>query len=240
MSQSILLVEDDNELSDLLSRYLSGEGMSVKQIFDGQEAFDHIRRAHDTSSLTYDAVILDFMLPNMQGLDILQRVRAFSTIPILMLTARGDDIDRIVGLESGADDYLAKPCNPRELLARLRAILRRTESAQSAPSNESKIVAAHGIVLDASRRLSNINNQTLDLTSAEFNTLLALISKPGEVISKEALTELALNRKFTRYDRSIDVHISSIRKKIGEHLVDKDIIKTVRGSGYILISEADD
>ena len=236
MSQNILIVDDDTELCELLAEYLGNEGIEVTLVHDGLEAIEHLQQRHQQQN-EYDAVVLDFMLPGMQGLDILQRFRAFSATPVLMLTARGDDIDRIVGLEAGADDYLPKPCNPRELLARLRAVLRRTENA--APSTTASSHSRHGISLDTGTRIATINDKPVELTSAEFNTLLALISRAGSVVSKEELTELALNRKFTRYDRSIDVHISNLRKKISAELGTVEVIKTVRGSGYILVSELD-
>lgn len=239
MAHNILLVDDDTELCELLDQYLSNEGITVHKIHDGKIAIDHLQELHQNNMLNYDAIILDFMLPGMQGLDILQRLRVFSSKPILMLTARGDDIDRIVGLESGADDYLGKPCNPRELLARLRAILRRTENNQKI--NEKKnIIEFHGISIDSGSRKAKLNNEELDLTSAEFNTLYALMEKTGKIVTKENLTEAALNREHTRYDRSIDVHISSIRKKISSHFGEKEIIKTVRGSGYIFIDQLDE
>lgn len=236
MAQNILIVDDDTELCELLVEYLGNEGIAVTLIHDGLEAIEHIQQLH-TQSKSYDAIVLDFMLPGMQGLDILQRLRGFSSTPVLMLTARGDDIDRIVGLEAGADDYLPKPCNPRELLARLRAVLRRTE--HQAADNSSGSYSIHGIHLDSGNRNANINGQLLDLTSAEFNTLQALMSFAGKIVTKEDLTEIALNRKYTRYDRSVDVHISNVRKKIAKHLGDLDIIKTVRGSGYILVNQID-
>lgn len=236
MSQNILIVDDDIELCELLVQYLGNEGIDVTLIHNGLEAVEHLQQAHQQQK-NYDAIVLDFMLPGMQGLDILQRLRTFSSTPVLMLTARGDDIDRIVGLEAGADDYLPKPCNPRELLARLRAVLRRTEK-QSHEKNTSTY-SIHGITLDTGNRNANIHGKALDLTSAEFNTLQALISFAGKIVTKEELTELALNRKYTRYDRSVDVHISNVRKKIALHLGNLDIIKTVRGSGYILVNQLD-
>ena len=231
MTQKILIIDDDVELCELLQQYLSKEGMDIATIHHGKEAVEHLQ--HNT----YDAVVLDFMLPGLQGLDVLQRLRGFSNVPVLMLTARGDDIDRIVGLEAGADDYLPKPCNPRELLARLRAVLRRTEQ-QDIRRGQTR-VSAYGIEMDTATRTANCNNKELDLTSAEFNTLHALMEHIGTVVSKEKLTELALNRKFTRYDRSVDVHISNLRKKITAQLGDVDLIKTVRGAGYILVKQDD-
>lgn len=237
MAYNVLIVDDDTELCDLLYQYLENEGFTISMVHDGREAITLLSQ-HSEANNEFDAIVLDFMLPGMQGLDILQRLRGFSSTPVIMLTARGEDIDRIVGLESGADDYLAKPCNPRELLARLRAILRRSEQSTEKKINTS-IVEYHGIYLDAGNRTSLINDKTFDLTSAEFNTLFALMERPGEVVNKEDLTELALNRKHTRYDRSIDVHISSIRKKIADQLGDLEIIKTVRGSGYIFVNQTD-
>jgi len=234
MTQELLIIDDDTELCDLLKQYLSTEGFNVTQIHDGQEGIDHLQALHAKQAIRYSAIILDSMLPGLQGLDILQRLRTFSSLPVLMLTAKGSDIDRIIGLESGADDYLPKPCNPRELLARLRAILRRSDKQ---PSSTASHYQLHGIELDSGSRTSIILGKKLDLTSAEFNTLLALISRPGKVVSKEDLTEIALNRKHTRYDRSIDVHISSIRKKIQAFIPKKEIIKTVRGSGYIFVDQ---
>lgn len=235
MTQQILIIDDDVELCDLLRQYLESEGYGLTLIHDGMQAIDHLHNQHNKRSLDYDAIVLDSMLPGLQGLDVLQRLRTFSNVPVLMLTARGSDIDRIIGLESGSDDYLPKPCNPRELLARLRAILRRTDSMPE-PRQASQF-SQHGIELDSGNRTSTVNGKNLDLTSAEFSTLLALMSRVGQIVSKEELTELALNRKHTRYDRSIDVHISSIRKKIAQHLKEQEVIKTVRGSGYIFVDQ---
>lgn len=237
MAYKLLIVDDDTELCELLSQYLGSEGFEISLIHDGQQAIDHLQKMVDTRE-SYDVIILDFMLPGMQGLDVLQRLRIFTQTPVIMLTARGEDIDRIIGLEAGADDYLPKPCNPRELLARLRAIIRRSDTVTEKTSS-STIIEQHGISIDTGNRTSTINKKTLELTSAEFNTLAALMSRAGEVVMKEDLTELALNRKHTRYDRSIDVHISSIRKKLTAHFGDIEIIKTVRGSGYIFINQID-
>ena len=236
MTHRVLLVDDDTELCELLAQYLQNEGIDITLVHDGLEAVEHLQ-AQSAAQRDYDAIVLDFMLPGMQGLDILQRLRGISNTPVLMLTARGDDIDRIVGLEAGADDYLPKPCNPRELLARLRAILRRTENQPNTSAKSA--LSCHGIHLDTGNRTSAANDKTLDLTSAEFNTLAALMARQGQIVSKEELTSLALNREYTRYDRSIDVHISSIRKKLAEHIPNADVIKTVRGSGYIFVNELD-
>ena len=178
---------------------------------------------------SFDAIILDVMLPKLNGFEVLKAIREHLDTPVLMLTARGDDIDRIVGLEIGADDYLPKPCNPRELVARLRAILRRT---QKTPVHK-PVIEYQNIVVDCSKRLATLAGDELELTNAEFNILEMLIKSPGQAFSKEELTEYALGRKYTAYDRSIDVHISNLRNKLGEDASGEAIVKTVRGFGYL-------
>ena len=224
MSQNILIVDDDQELTTLLIQYLEPEGFKLMCVHDGEAA---IKTAMSTN---FDAIILDVMLPKLNGFEVLKRIRAHSLTPVLMLTARGDDIDRIVGLEIGADDYLAKPCNPRELVARLRAILRRTQKT----STQRPVIECHDILLDCAKRFVKHKATLLDLTNAEFNILEMLIKSPGQAFSKEELTEYALSRKYTAYDRSIDVHISNLRTKLGDNVVGEPLIKTVRGFGYML------
>ncbi len=177
----------------------------------------------------FDAIILDVMLPKLNGFEVLKAIREHLETPVLMLTARGDDIDRIVGLEIGADDYLPKPCNPRELVARLRAILRRTQKIPA----QRPIIEHQGILVDCSKRIATQHGEVLELTNAEFNILEMLIKSPGQAFSKEELTEYALGRKYTAYDRSIDVHISNLRNKLGDNEEGEPIIKTVRGFGYM-------
>lgn len=223
MNNAILIVDDDTELTDLLTQYLEPEGFSVVAVHDGDSG---VKKALNQS---FDAIILDVMLPKLNGFEVLKAIREHLETPILMLTARGDDIDRIVGLEIGADDYLPKPCNPRELVARLRAILRRT---QKTPVHK-PIIEKHNIMVDCSKRHARMNDSYLDLTNAEFNILEMLIKSPGQAFSKEELTEYALGRKYTAYDRSIDVHISNLRNKLGDNHEGDPIIKTVRGFGYI-------
>ncbi len=223
MTSHILIIDDDTELTDLLAQYLEPEGFSVSCIHDGESG---VKKALNQ---TFDAIILDVMLPKLNGFEVLKAVREHSDTPVLMLTARGDDIDRIVGLEIGADDYLPKPCNPRELVARLRAILRRT---QKNPVHK-PIIEQHNILVDCAKRLATLNGHELELTNAEFNILEMLIKSPGQAFSKEELTEYALGRKFTAYDRSIDVHISNLRNKLGDNPEGEELIKTVRGFGYL-------
>lgn len=224
MTNHILIVDDDSELTDLLSQFLEPEGFITTCVHDGEQA---IKKGLNQS---FDAIILDIMLPKYNGFEVLKAIREHSRTPIIMLTAKGDDIDRIIGLEIGADDYLPKPCNPRELVARLRAVLRRT---QQVPHKRS-IIENHGIILDCSKREVSYQGQIMELTNAEFNILEMLIKAPGQAFSKEELTEYALGRKYTAYDRSIDVHISNLRNKLGNNSFGETFIKTVRGFGYLL------
>ena len=186
---------------------------------------------------SYDAIVLDVMLPGLQGLDVLRKLREFSATPILMLTARGEDTDRIVGLEMGADDYLPKPCNPRELAARLRAILRRSQNSRSADNTAHLQVGQARI--DPADRSASYAGADLQLTSAEFNVLQALLSEAGKVVDKETLSQQALGRPLSAYDRSIDVHVSKIRRKLAALGGDK-LIVSVRGLGYQFTVSAGD
>lgn len=221
MNKRILIVDDDVELCELLADFLQLEGFEVHALHDGQDALQQI------DSMTPDAMVLDIMLPGMQGLDVLRRLREFCATPVLMLTARGEDTDRIVGLEMGADDYLPKPCNPRELAARLRAILRRTrhDDAPSAP------LTVGATQLDPADRSASHAGQDLTLTSAEFNVLQLLLARAGSVVDKDTLSQEALGRPLAAYDRSIDVHVSKIRKKLAA-CGGSDLIVSVRGVGY--------
>jgi|TARA_B110000503_G_scaffold22889_2_gene35648 DNA-binding response OmpR family regulator len=223
MSTNVLIIDDDKELCALLADFLSLEGFETQAIHDGAEAVAHCRH-HD-----HDAIVLDIMLPGLQGLDVLRQVRQFSTTPILMLTARGEDTDRILGLELGADDYLPKPCNPRELSARLRAILRRGNLVSedvAAPTLEAGQTA-----MNTADRSATYGGADLQLTSTEFNVLQVLVTNAGTVVSKDLLSQNALGRALSAYDRSIDVHISKIRRKLAA-LGGDNLIVSVRGSGY--------
>lgn len=223
MNNNILIVDDDTELTELLVQYLEPEGFNVVCVHDGESG---VKKALNQP---FDAIILDVMLPKLNGFEVLKAIREHLETPVLMLTARGDDIDRIVGLEIGADDYLPKPCNPRELVARLRAILRRT---QKIPTSR-PIIEQHGIVVDCSKRIVTYHGEPMELTNAEFNILEMLMKSPGQAFSKEELTEYALGRKYTAYDRSIDVHISNLRNKLGDNQEGEPLVKTVRGFGYM-------
>jgi len=218
---SVLIVDDDIELCSLLTDFLSLEGFSVNAVHNGAQAITHVRDSN------YDVIVLDIMLPGLQGLDVLRQLRTFSATPVLMLTARGEETDRIVGLELGADDYLPKPCNPRELAARLRAILRR---ANTTPDriDELTVGSTH---LNKANRTGTHNSQDLNLTSTEFNILFVLLSQAGTVVSKDTISLEALGRHQSAYDRCVDVHISKVRKKLAT-CGGNDLIVSVRGAGY--------
>ena len=221
---SILIVDDDVELCSLVGEYLQAEGFQVETVHDGERGLE---RAMSGQHLL---IVLDVMLPKMNGFDVLRRIRNSSRIPVLLLTARGEDVDRIVGLEIGADDYLPKPFNPRELVARIRAVLRRTKTAEGSPGDTLRV---GGIELNPATRTVLQDGKRVDLTSVEFNLLQVLLQEAGQVVSRERLVDSVLGRKFSPFDRSIDMHVSKVRKKLGDADDGADYIKTVRGVGYI-------
>lgn len=237
MSKRVLLVDDDLALCELLAQYLQTEGFDVCSVNSGSCAIEHL------ANTECDAMVLDIMMPGMTGLEVLQRVRADNAIPIIMLTGRGDDIDRIIGLEMGADDYLGKPCNPRELAARLRAVTRRAQQGAAGVANASEAAGAeitlNNIYINSSTLAVAFNGLPVNLTGAEFNVLLVLMKSAGQTLSKQSLTREALHREFTQYDRSIDVHVSRIRHKLAESGL-SGIIRSVRGVGYQMLLLSDD
>ena len=222
----VLIIDDDEELCDLVSEYLTVEGFNTTSVHDGQTGLEA------ALSGAYDLAILDVMLPKLNGFDVLRNLRERSGLPVLMLTARGDDMERIVGLEIGADDYLPKPFNPRELVARLRAILRRAsnDEAEQAPAER---IAIDDLELSSSSRSVKRGGEELPVTSVEFDLLLALLREAGSVVKKEVLSETVLERRLSPYDRSLDMHISNLRKKLGSRPDGSERIKTVRSVGYI-------
>jgi two-component system OmpR family response regulator len=224
MAASVLLADDDVELSAMLKEYLEREGFAVTAVHDGEAA------ARAALAGNHQIVVLDVMMPRVDGIEALRRIRASSRVPVVMLTARGDDIDRIVGLELGADDYVPKPCTPRELVARLRAILRRVQpgGADSGP------LQAGALTVWPEKRRAEWKGKSLELTSIEFNILEVLMRNAGRVVGKNEISEQALGRPLARFDRSIDVHLSAIRQKLGDGA---SIIRTVRGMGYHLVKE---
>ncbi len=222
---SILLIDDDIKLCEMLAEYLESENFTVDRVHDGAAGVTQAQ------AKSYDAIVLDVMMPKMDGFSVLRELRPTNTTPVIMLTAKGEDIDRIVGLEMGADDYLPKPCNPRELVARIKAVLRRT---QLAPVIQDEIKTGELVIMPKSRKAYNSGTE-LPLTSSEYNLLEVLARQVGQVVDKETLSEQALGKKLTAYDRSIDMHMSKLRQKLGDD--EQQLIQTVRGMGYQLTSQ---
>jgi len=218
----ILLIDDDVELCELVSEYLGGEGFRVEVVYDGAAG---LTRAQEN---LHDLVILDVMLPGLTGFEVLRELRKSSTVPVLMLTARGEDVDRIVGLEMGADDYLPKPFNPRELAARMRAVLRR---ASAGPETSDRI-GVDDVIVDLGTRCVSVADVEITLTGVEFSLLEALVRSAGSVVNRDELSRAALFRRASAFDRSLDVHISNLRRKLGPTEKGGERIKTVRGVGY--------
>jgi len=224
----IFLVDDDARLRRLLVKFLGGHGFELREFSDGREVVAAI--AADRP----DAVILDIMLPGESGLDILERIRKESPVPVIMLTARGEDEDRILGLELGSDDYLPKPFNPRELLARLNAVLRRAAPAWEADAGSGDTLRAAGLLLNRARRTVSAGSGELALSATEFKLLEALMSRPNMILSRDELLTYARGKEAGPFDRSIDVHIGKLRTKIESLPGGRKCIRTVWGSGYML------
>lgn len=239
----ILLVDDDIELTELLSELLTLEGFHVHLVHNGQEALDELElQPH------YDLILLDVMMPILNGIETLKRLRQKYEIPVLMLSARDDDIDRVLGLELGADDYLPKPFNDRELVARIKAILRRTnpqkglqqgeiELVSQNPEEDKKFLQFGGVELHPGRQQAIFEGKDLDLTGTEFALLQTLMRNPGQILSRELLSLEILGKRLTPYDRAIDMHISNLRKKLPERNDNLPWFKTLRGRGYLLVTE---
>ncbi len=224
----ILLIDDDRELSSLLREYCASEELELFSVHNGE---DGILRALGES---FDLIILDVMMPGMSGIEVLRRIRARSLMPVLMLTAMGDDMDRILGLELGADDYVPKPCTPRELVARIRAILRRSGTV---PESSSEMLASGDLRMWPGKRQAKLGGISLSLTGAEFSILESLLRHAGQPVSRETLYAEGLGRPVTRYDRCLDVHLSSIRHKLGLAKDGRSRIQTLRGRGYQFLGE---
>ena len=224
----ILLADDDIELCDMLKEYLATEGFTVDTAYDGETALAKARND------AYDLIVLDVMMPRKNGLDVLRELRLYALTPVLMLTARDEDVDSIVGLELGADDYLGKPCNPRVLVAHMRSILRRSEPARTEQNGgaASEPVQLGDLVMHTGSRTVTCKGARVDMTSTEYSVLEVLLREAGRVVSKMELSERALGRKLSRYDRSLDMHVSNLRKKLGPLANGEERIKTVRGIGY--------
>jgi DNA-binding response OmpR family regulator len=230
----ILVIDDDMELCELLVDYLKPEGFDVESVQNAEAGVDR------ALSGEHVLVVLDVMLPGMSGFEVLRHIREHTTLPVLMLTARGDEVDRIVGLEMGADDYLPKPFNPRELVARIRAIQRRTdpEMGKMAQKGLAGRIVVGNVELDAGTRTVLCAGETVELTAVEFNLLEELLLNAGQLVSRAELVKKVLGRSHSPYDRSIDVHISSLRRKLGGESGGGERIKTVRGIGYIYAQPA--
>ena len=230
-SAHVLIVDDDGQIRQLVAKFLVGNGLRVSMARDGIEMRDVLIRE------AIDLVVLDLMLPGKDGLEICRDLRKTSTMPVIMLTARGDDMDRVVGLEVGADDYLTKPFNPHELLARIKAVLRRS---QASPQSITEPVRRHygfdGWTVDPSRReLTDPAGVLVDLSGGEFDLLMALVESPNRILSRERLLEVARNRTANSFDRSVDVLMSRLRRKIERDGSETTLIKTVRGAGYLFL-----
>ncbi len=220
----MLLVDDDITFCKLLAEYMASEGFHVESVHSGNAALARLRED------TFDMTILDVMMPEKSGLDVLRELREFSNTPILMLTARGEEVDRIVGLEIGADDYVGKPCNPREIVARVRAILRRGE--QETHAQQADVVVVGDVEMRLGERVVLRSGEVVDLTSTEYDVLAVLLRNAGHVVEKAKVAETVLRRKLGPYDRSIDMHVSRLRRKLGSLGDGLERIKTVRGVGY--------
>ncbi len=227
--EHILVIDDDTELCELLSNYMQREGFDITTVNDSEQGLEM------ALSGEFTFVVLDVMLPGMSGFDVLRKLRSISQVPILMLTARGDDVDRIVGLEMGADDYMPKPFNPRELVARIRAIQRRNVGDRSGDTvrKDPDSLAAVDVDIDLRTMTVKQNGIIVSLTGAEFLLLKELVLHAGEVVNRDDLAQRVLGRKLEMFDRSIDVHVSSLRKKLGHQVNGLERIKTVRGVGYL-------
>jgi two-component system response regulator CpxR len=224
----ILVVDDDAELAGLVSRFLAKEGFRPTAVHDGESGLA------EALSARFDLLVLDVMLPGLDGFSVLRKLREKSQMPVIMLTARGQDIDRITGLELGADDYLPKPFNPHELVARIKAIFRRLEPRTVSPSSR---IEVNGVALDPAARAVLVDGKRVELTTIEFDILELLMRSAGRVLSRDAIIESLYDRKATGFDQSINVHISHIRRKIEQG---RTLIKTVRGVGYQFCQSAED
>ena len=225
----LLLVDDDVELTELLSSLLTLEGFDVQIANNGLEALQKLDKS-------YELVLLDVMMPKLNGLDTLKEIRKVSNVPVMMLTARGDDIDRVLGLELGADDYLPKPFNDRELVARIRAILRRSVSPSNNVDNTKEILSFENVTLYLTRQTAMYDEKNLNLTDYEFKILHRLIESKGDIVTREELSLEVLGKTLSPFDRSLDMHISNLRRKLPERESKLSWFKTLRGKGYLLVT----
>jgi two-component system response regulator CpxR len=229
----ILIIDDDRELCELVSEYLKQEGYEASAVHDGEAGVNAARSGE------YRLIILDVMLPGINGFDVLRQIRTKSEVPVIMLTARGEEVDRIVGLEIGADDYLPKPFNPRELVARMRAILRRAESSRKpGDADDTGVLTLGDLTLDMGARMVWQDGSEVNLTGIELSLIEALVKAAGQIVSRDDLSRYALGRRASSLDRSLDVHISNLRKKLGRLPDGQERIKTIRAVGYQYVKPA--
>lgn len=224
--EKVLLIDDDSELCSMLTDYLGRYGFHVTSVHRGDTGLKTAREH------AWTIILLDVMLPGMDGFEVLKQLRGTSAARVVLLTARGDDVDRIVGLEMGADDYLPKPFNPRELLARMRAVLRRNEAVE--PESDTSTLRVDDLELSTAARSVQVRGKVIEVTDVEFALLEVLMRSPGKVVSREDLAEAALGRSLNSFDRSLDMHVSRLRRKLDEADASGDRVKTVRGAGYQL------
>jgi two-component system response regulator CpxR len=225
LMNKILIIDDDIELTELLAAYLTQQGFDVTVENSPLTGLESLQRS------VFDILLLDVMMPDIDGFETLKRLRVFSAIPVIMLTAKGDDFDKILGLELGADDYLPKPFNQRELVARIKALIRRIDPKQG--FSQPQQLRLHNIHVNEANQSVKVGDATLEMTSTEFMLLAQLMKSPGHLQTKEQLSEQVLGRKLSAYDRSLDMHISNIRKKLAQHGI-HDVVKTIRGNGYLM------
>ena len=232
--QPVLVIDDDAGLCELVAEYLLPEGYQVEAVHDGEAG---VERA---LSGEHALAVLDFMLPGINGFEVLRRIRAQSRLPVVMLTARGDDLDRIIGLEIGADDYLPKPFNPRELVARINAVLRRVRpDEQGVTEGASGRLTVGDVEMDTGTRVVRRSGEMIELTVVEYDLLEKLLRAPGRIVTREEMARDVLHRSLSPFDRSLDMHVSNLRKKLGHQVQDVERIKTVRGVGYIYANRID-
>jgi two-component system, OmpR family, response regulator CpxR len=232
MMQRILVIDDDIELCELVAEYLEPDGYQVEAVHDGEAGLER------ALSGDHALAVLDYMLPGMNGFEVLRQLRSRSRLPIVMLTARGDDINRIIGLQMGADDYLPKPFNPLELVARISAVLRRAQ-VEPEVKQDTSVLALGDIEIDKRTRTVRRAGEIVELTVVEYSLLVKLLSAPGRIVEREELVKEVLHRNLSPFDRSIDTHVSNLRKKLGHHVNGVERIKTVRSIGYIYASPED-
>jgi DNA-binding response OmpR family regulator len=226
VSLRVLCIDDDDRLYQLLASYLGPNGVTLAHASDGPKGLAALANG------VFDAVLLDVMMPRMDGLEVCRRIRQVSGVPVIMLTAKGDEADRVVGLELGADDYVAKPFSPRELLARLRAVLRRSQ-----PASVTNEILVGQVAVDVGARKVSVAGEAIELTGLEFDLLMALVRRPGRVVSRETLLAEAGRGDVTVNDRTVDVHVSHLRRKLGDDPRSPRLIKTVRGVGYVFAAD---